>query len=209
MLKTLIYYSTIYPRLWLKREDDAHFLASHDFNVVCQSIKPGDVVILVEGRSWYSRLIRFFTCSRWAHCALFIGPFNNTGTQSNRVSDTLDRSTLLLIEANLGEGVVIKPLAKYTYHNIQIGKPRGLSVSDREKVVASAISRIGNDYDLNLIFHLAVLLTFQKLLPSPTKKYLNGLSTSTGRVICRSLFWRALCAVRFPVPANSNKDFGC
>ncbi len=118
MLKTLIYYSTIYPRLWLNRENDAHFLASHDFNEVCQSIKPGDV-ILVEGRSWYSRLIRFFTRSRWVHCALFIGSFNNIATQSNRVSDTLDRSTLPLIEAKRGEGVVIKRAAKYAHPNIQ------------------------------------------------------------------------------------------
>ncbi|STX60143.1 Uncharacterised protein [Legionella israelensis] len=43
-----------------------------DFNKLCDKIHPADV-LLVEGRSRVSRIIRHVTQSPWSHAALYIG----------------------------------------------------------------------------------------------------------------------------------------
>src|ERR1700733_14150956 len=71
-------------------------------------LKPGDV-LLVEGNNHVSGVIKYLTQSTWSHAALYVGPIGERTAQ--------DGEPLVLVEANLGQGVVGTPLSKYyRYH---------------------------------------------------------------------------------------------
>ncbi len=69
-----------------------------------QSLQPGDV-LLVEGNNKVSGVIKYLTQSTWSHAALFVGSLPGCFAE--------DGEPHVLIEANLGEGVVSAPLSKY------------------------------------------------------------------------------------------------
>ena len=61
------------------------------------SLEPGDV-LLVEGNNHISGVIKYLTQSTWSHSALYVGPIGGCVTT--------DGEPHVLIEANVGEGVV-------------------------------------------------------------------------------------------------------
>src|SRR4026207_35897 len=67
-------------------------------------IEAGDV-LLVEGNNRVSGIIKYLTQSTWSHAALFVGPIGD------RV--TAEGEPLVLVEANIGQGVGAAPLSKY------------------------------------------------------------------------------------------------
>ena len=69
-----------------------------------QTLKPGDV-LLVEGNNHISGVIKYLTQSTWSHAALYVGPIGER--------TAADGEPLVLVEANLGEGVIGAPLSKY------------------------------------------------------------------------------------------------
>ena len=93
------------------------------------TLLPGDV-LLVEGNNHISGVIKYLTQSTWSHAALFVG----------RVGDreTAEGEPLVLVEANLGQGVVAAPLSKYERFHTRICRPSGLSIEDRARVCAFA-----------------------------------------------------------------------
>ncbi|MCA1794748.1 MAG: hypothetical protein LC660_12945, partial [Desulfobacteraceae bacterium] len=93
-----------------------------------KTIRPGDVV-LVEGKSEMSRLIKLFSGSQWSHCALYVGNLlmGGAGTvQHALVKKYGEDARHLLVEAFSGDGVVAAPLKKYEHHNIRICRPFGI-----------------------------------------------------------------------------------
>src|SRR5271165_5624142 len=68
-----------------------------DPEALSRSLQPGDV-LLVEGNNHIAGVIKYLTQSTWSHAALYVGPL------AGRV--TLDGEPHVLIEANVGEGVV-------------------------------------------------------------------------------------------------------
>ena len=58
---------------------------------------------------------------------------------------------LVLVEANIGEGVVAAPLSKYAHAPHPHLPPDRLDEEDRARVCAYAAERIGFDYDLKNI----------------------------------------------------------
>jgi hypothetical protein len=77
---------------------------SSDPAALRRSLEPGDV-LLVEGNSHISGVIKYLTQSTGSHAALYVGPI--------RGANTLDGEPRVLIEAEVGEGVVSSPLSKY------------------------------------------------------------------------------------------------
>ena len=67
------------------------------------TLKPGDV-LLVEGSNHISGVIKYLTQSTWSHAALYVGPVGD------RVS--ADGEPLVLVEADIGKGVVAVPLTE-------------------------------------------------------------------------------------------------
>src|ERR1700733_15299771 len=104
-----------------------------------QSLQPGDV-LLVEGNNKVSGVIKYLTQSTWSHSALYVGPLAGRATE--------DGEPHVLIEANLGEGVVSAPLSKYTPFHTRICRPVGLVEEGHNAVCDYAIARIRFAYDL-------------------------------------------------------------
>src|SRR4029077_670488 len=72
------------------------------------SLRPGDV-LLVEGDSRIAGIIKYLTQSTWSHAALYVGAIENASAAKGEPH--------VLVEAELGEGVISAPLSKYDlYH---------------------------------------------------------------------------------------------
>jgi hypothetical protein len=102
------------------------------------SLERGDV-LLVEGNNDIAGVIKCPTQSTWSHSALYVGPFSGRATE--------DGEPHVLIEANVGEGVVSAPLSKYFQFHTRICCPVRLTEADCAIVCTYAVGRIGFAYD--------------------------------------------------------------
>jgi hypothetical protein len=155
-----------------------------------KSLKPGDV-LLVEGNSHISRVIKYLTQSTWSHAALYVGPIESANTDEGEPH--------VLIEAEIGEGVVSAPLSKYYRYHTRICRPVGLSQEDCETVCNYVIDRIGFDYDLRNIIDL---MRYLVPLPVPQRWRRRMIALGSGnptRIICSALIAQAFEAVRYPI----------
>ncbi|HUC49011.1 MAG TPA: lipo-like protein [Xanthobacteraceae bacterium] len=155
-----------------------------------QSLQPGDV-LLVEGNNKVSGVIKYLTQSTWSHSALYVGPLPGCSTE--------DGEPHVLIEANLGEGVVSAPLSKYTPFHTRICRPVGMVPDDCAQVCTYAISRIGYAYDLKNIIDL---LRYLFPLPVPQRWRRRLIALGSGdptRLICSALIADAFTSVRYPI----------
>src|SRR6202011_702940 len=155
-----------------------------------RSLEPGDV-LLVEGNSRISGVIKYLTQSTWSHAALYVGPI--------RGANTLEDEPHVLIEAEISEGVVSSPLSKYYSYHTRICRPVGLSHEDRDSVCHYAIERIGFEYDLRNIIDL---MRYLMPLPVPRRWRRRMISLGSGRptrIICSALIAQAFEVVRYPI----------
>jgi Permuted papain-like amidase enzyme, YaeF/YiiX, C92 family len=161
-----------------------------DPDALRHSLQPGDV-LLVEGNNHIAGVIKYLTQSTWSHSALYVGPM------PDRV--TADGEPHVLIEANVGEGVVSAPLSKYIKFHTRICRPVGLIEADCAMVCAYAVERIGFAYDLKNIIDL---LRYLLPLPVPHRWRRRLLALGSGdptRLICSALIADAFRAVRYPI----------
>ena len=110
-----------------------------DPSVVRAALKPGDI-LLVEGNSRVSSIIKFLTQSTWSHAALFIGPRPGDVSPNGEPNEFL--------EAEAETGVVTTPLSKYVKFNTRICRPVGVDAADIQKVIDYAVARVGKQYEL-------------------------------------------------------------
>jgi cell wall-associated NlpC family hydrolase len=154
------------------------------------TLQPGDV-LLVEGNNHISGVIKYLTQSTWSHAALYVGPIGER--------TTADGEALVMVEANIGEGVVGAPLSKYQKHHTRICRPIGLTPDDCARVCAYAAERIGFDYDVKNILDLLRLLM---PMPVPQRWRRRMMSLGSGhptRIICSALIAQAFESVRYPI----------
>jgi hypothetical protein len=155
-----------------------------------ETLQPGDV-LLVEGNNHISGVIKYLTQSTWSHAALYVGPI---GERTN-----MDGEPLVLVEANIGEGVVGAALSKYHRHHTRICRPIGLTEDDRARVCTYAAERIGFDYDVKNILDL---MRFLLPLPVPQRWRRRMIAMGSGhptRIICSALIAQAFEYVRYPI----------
>ncbi|MGB3864192.1 MAG: lipo-like protein [Xanthobacteraceae bacterium] len=153
-------------------------------------IMPGDV-LLVEGNNRVSGIIKYLTQSTWSHAALYVGPIDGAVGPNGEPH--------MLIEANLGEGVVSAPLSRYFPYHTRLCRPVGLSYEDRHTVCRYAINRIGFGYDTKNIIDLARYLV---PLPIPQRFRRRMIALGSGdptKIICSALIAQAFEAVRYPI----------
>lgn len=154
------------------------------------TLQPGDV-LLVEGNNHISGVIKYLTQSTWSHAALFVGRVGDRETPCGE--------PLVLVEANLGQGVVAAPLSKYERFHTRICRPSGLSAEDRARVCAYAAERIGFDYDLQNIIDLMRYL-FPMPMPRRWRRRMMAMgSGDPSRIICSALIAQAFDNVRYPI----------
>src|SRR5947209_302077 len=152
-----------------------------DPGALAGSLRPGDV-LLVEGTSHISGVIKYLTQSTWSHAALYVGPIRGA---------VLEGEPHVLVEAELGQGVVSSPLSKYDRHHTRICRPIGLSRQDCERVCNYAVERIGFEYDFRNIVDL-----MRRLMPLPVPQWWRRRNIALGsgsptRIICSALIAQA------------------
>jgi hypothetical protein len=154
------------------------------------SLRPGDV-LLVEGDSRIAGIIKYLTQSTWSHAALYVGAIDN--------ASAADGEPHVLVEAELGEGVISAPLSKYDLYHTRICRPVGLTPDDCKTVCNYALARIGCDYDLR---NITDLMRYLLPLPVPQRWRRRLLALGSGnptRMICSALIAESFEAVRYPI----------
>lgn len=176
-----------------------------DFNRVKKEIIPGDV-ILVEGRSRASTIIKQITQSPWSHAFLYIGrledirDINFREKAEQRLDPGFDPNAQLMIESELGLGTVIGPVDKYENDHVRILRPRGLSKEDAQHLINFAISRLGRQYDVtNLLEFLRILLPWGLIPRKWRSAMFQRKASQLHKDICSSMLASAFQYVNYPI----------
>src|SRR5688572_21965139 len=78
--------------------------------LVAMTIRPADVLLVEGARSKVNSAIRYLTQSTWSHAAFYVG-------LGAKLGENDDGEPLVLVEAELGKGVIASPLSKYATFN--------------------------------------------------------------------------------------------
>lgn len=206
------------PAAWLGKKIVSWLTAEHiratppmcDFDRIRYEIRPCDV-LLVEGRSRVSEIIRTVTQSAWSHSALYIGRIHDIDDEELREKVLSfysgDPNEQLIIEAWLGEGTVVSPLSKYRCDSLRVCRPVGLARRDAQHVLKFALHHLGFDYDLRQLLDLARFLFPYSVIPRRWRSSLfQHNAGSPTRSVCSSMIAAAFASVRFPVLPVLEKD---
>ena len=197
----------------LNRERPLRQFPLSDFERLSHELKPCDV-ILVEGRSRISDIIRWLTNSPWTHAALYIGRIYDIEDEGLRakIREIYDGapSDRLIIESELGYGTVVRPLSVYRDEHLRLCRPSRLSHKDSSQVVQYAASQIGLDYDVRQIFDLMRFLLPWYILP---KRWASTLfrqnSHRPAKTVCSTMIADSFGNVNFPIlPLVKHSDQG-
>ena len=188
---------------WLTKEPPPSEVPPCDFNRLKYEIRPGDV-ILVEGQSRVSKVIRTITQSPWTHAAMYIGRLHDIEDNALRKKVAVHmkkrENARVVIEGLLGQGIVVTPLSVYRHHHIRICRPIGLSPIDAEQVIAYAIKSLGKRYNVRQLLDLARFLLPWSIMP---RRWGSSLfTTPTGEPesgVCSTNIAEAFHSVHFPV----------
>ena len=168
--------------------------SAHRRDTLARVLRPGDV-LLVEGDHRISSVIKYLTQSTWSHSAFYIG---DREIPHNRGAETID--DMMLVEADLEQGVIAVPLSKYADFNIRICRPFNLKPDDINKACEFMISSIGKKYDLKNITDLARYLMPKFPFPSSWRRRMLALgSGDPTRAVCSSLIAQAFHSVHYPI----------
>ncbi|HSX20704.1 MAG TPA: hypothetical protein VLG38_06255 [Gammaproteobacteria bacterium] len=193
---------------WLTEDRPASDFPICDFDRIRYEVRQCDV-LLTEGRSRISDVIKYATQSAWSHSALYLGRIHDIEDPAIRsqAMEYFDGSpdTQLLIEGILGKGTVITPLTFYRDDHIRICRPRGLSPQDAQQVISFAIGKLGHDYDVRQILDLARFLLPWSILPRKWRSSLFNDNTQSTRTVCSTMIAEAFSAVHFPILPHIKK----
>ncbi len=189
---------------WLTYDPPAVGMMPYDFNRLKHEIRPGDV-LLIEGRSRISSIIRTITQSPWTHAALYIGRLIDF--EDEEIKDLIRKhlgeakdNTRLIIEDLIDKGTTVAPITTYRDHHIRICRPIGITPTDLHLVISYAVKALGQPYNVRHMVDLARFLLPWSVLP---RRWGSSLFlTSTGQPasgICSSLIAEAFASVQFPI----------
>jgi hypothetical protein len=153
-------------------------------------LKPGDV-LLVEGNRRISTAIMYLTQSTWSHSCLYVG-------------DALQRSEngekLVLVEADLLEGIHAVPLSKFSSFNVRICRPVGLTEQDTTLLISFVIAQLGYKYDLKNVVDLTRYLLPVRFVPARFRRRVISFgSGDPTRAICSTMLAHAFHYIGYPV----------
>ncbi len=160
--------------------------------LVAMTIRPADVLLVEGPRSKINSAIRYLTQSTWSHSAMYVGLGAGLGER--------DGEPLVLVEAELGKGVIASPLSKYDTFNTRICRPVGLTAEDRIEVIRFVTERIGYAYDLKNIIDLMRFFLPNPPVPVSWRRRMIALgSGEPTRAICSTLIAQAFEEVGYPI----------
>jgi hypothetical protein len=168
-----------------------------DPEVTRRALQPGDVV-LIEGNTRLSAIIKFLTQSTWSHAALYVG--ERPGDRGPAHTDAPDGEPNVLLEAEADTGVATVPLSKYAHFNLRICRAVGLGPDSRRQVVDYALARIGKQYDTRQILDLARYLFPYPPVPVWFRRRMLAIgSGDPTKAICSALIAEAFESIRYPI----------
>ena len=184
-----------------------------DFDRLCEELRQADI-ILVEGNSRVSEVIKTITNSPWTHAAIYIGRLDEIkdGKLQNKIAEHYggDPHEQLIIEAMLGEGTVVAPVSRYAGYHLRICRPKGLSRNDRKQVISYAVGQLGFEYDIRHLLDLARFLLPYSFIP---KRWRSSLFEhhmgDSSKNVCSSMLADAFASVSYPIlPFADRMDNG-
>ena len=177
-------------RLSAAREDGKQ-IATSTPDKLSDCLRPGDV-LLVEGNSAFSTAIKYLTQSSWSHAALYVGDALPAPVDGGE--------PLVLVEADINDGVRSVGLSMYTTYHTRICRPVGLRQDEIDGIVHYVIARLGHKYDLRNIIDLARYLFPVPPVPARFRRRLLALgSADPTQAICSSLVAQAFQSVKYPI----------
>lgn len=188
---------------WLNRTKPPRKFPLSDFERITHELRICDV-LLVEGRTTVSDIIRWLTNSPWTHAALYVGRLYDiedaevrAHVESHYDGEPGDR---LVIESLLGFGTVVRSIEVYRDDHLRICRPARLSHTDAQQVISYASTQLGLDYDVRHIFDLARFLLPWYILP---RRWASTLFRSRPgrpeRTVCSTMIAEAFGYVSFPI----------
>ena len=195
---------------WLGRQRPAREFPLSDFERIRYELKPCDV-LLIEGRSRVSDVIRLITQSPWSHAALYIGRLHDIEDPEIRAAIQEHARPLaneqLIIESQLETGTIVRPLSAYRDDHLRICRPKGLTMNDGQAIIDYAASRLGTGYDVRQILDLARFLFPWSILPRRWRSSLfRHNARSATLTVCSSMLAEAFGAVQFPILPLVQRD---
>lgn len=185
-----------------------------DFDRIRYEVRPCDV-LLVEGRSFVSDVIRKITQSPWTHSCLYIGRIHDIDDMAlrNRIQQfyDCDPGEQLIIEGMLGAGTIVSPLSRYKDSHVRICRPRGISRDDAQRVVTFCVEKLGTEYDVRQIFDLARFFFPWFAMPRHWRSSLFSHNAgSHTKTVCSTVIAEAFQSVSFPILpiVQSNEETG-
>lgn len=195
---------------WLTVEKNRRDMPLSDFDRLRYEIRPGDV-ILVEGRSRISEIIKTITLSNWTHTAVYIGRLHNIDDPTLR--DEILRiyqgqpDDQLIIESLLGKGTIVDNIGKYRDDHLRICRPTNITRQDAQDVIAYTIHQLGKGYDVRQILDLMRFFFPYGLLPKRWRSSLfeHNAGEPTNNV-CSTMLAEAFASVQFPILPILQRD---
>lgn len=197
---------------WLLKERGSASYALCDFERLRYELRPCDV-LLVEGRSPVSDVIRMITQSPWTHSALYLGKLHEIDDPllRERVAQSYEGSLEeeLLIEGMLGQGTIVSPLSQYKNDHLRLCRPSGISRQDAQDVMAYCVRKLGTHYDVRHIFDLARFFLPWGILPRRWRSSIfSHHPGSYTKTVCSTILAEAFASVSFPILPAVLKDEG-
>ncbi len=189
---------------WMTRMRPPLDFPLSNFDRIRQEVKIGDV-ILVEGRSRVSDVIKLITQSRWSHAALYIGRLHDIENPlvRQRIRDSFDcqPDVQLIVESELGLGTVVRPLAAYDRDHLRLCRPRELTYRDAQNLVNFSVNQLGTDYDIRQIFDLfRLMMPFWLMLPRRWRSSLfERRPGKPTRTVCSTMIAEAFASIQYPI----------
>lgn len=188
---------------WLLYEPPIKDMLPYDFNRMKYELRPGDV-LLVEGRSHVSAVIRAVMQSPWTHAVLYIGRLSDIEDDAlhAKIAEKVDvkPSTRLIVEDIMGQGVVINPLSHYEQHHLRICRPIGITPTDLHTVIEFAIDSVGQPYNVRDLLDLMRFSLPWSILPRRWGSKLFRTPQGTpDSAVCSSLIANAFSSIQFPI----------
>ena len=140
-------------------------------------LRRGDV-LLSEGNTRVSRLIKRLTGSPWSHVSMYVGPLDD------------GHDPPCIVEADIAAGVRSIRLSELDALNVRILRPSTLDGLHRRRLAEWVTSRIGSDYD-----HAHALRLGRRLLRLPVPGRAKASTSPATRFICCSLLAHAFASV--------------
>ena len=168
-------------------------------------------MLLVEGRSRVSEIIKMITQSCWTHSFLYVGRLHDIDDPDLRKQIEQfypgNPDTQLVIESLLGKGTIVNALEQYNGEHLRICRPRSLTRQDAQEVITYAINQLGTDYNVRQLLDLARFMFPYGFLPRRWRSSLfehnAGKPTQT---VCSTMMAEAFARVHFPVRPVLHRD---